>query len=193
MSIDLVSVLVGGFLSLLGLFLNQRWQDSRQKQQAVERGRKYQIAIEAEVDAAKEAIKEKINWMSRGTTDSGIDDTLCVVREGKRLFLGENESMTLSFPLWEKHMNEVVEAIDTESFRSLSKQISLAHEFVAKLGDLQFAFACGRGDAKKMAGAIFEDMLNIQTELTKTALTAPVSAPPLSPPPPPASPPPRPA
>lgn len=164
----LLSAIIGGSLALAGIVLNWFLQEKRRRQQAVERGKKYQIAIEAEVHAAMEAIEEKINWMSRDITDdSGIKDTLCVYDDkGRRLFLGEEESMTLSFPLWEKHMNEVVEALDTESFRSLSKRISLANRFVAKLGDLKIAFECERGDAKKMAQAIFKDMRNIQTDLS---------------------------
>lgn len=162
----IVSVVIGAMIGQLGVLLRWFLYERSQKRQAVQRREKYKRAVEVEIKSAMEAIHTKVNWISHDVSgDLTISDDLCVEHDGKRLFLGENESMTLSFPVWERNAKEVIEALDAEEFHKKSEEILLARKFVSKVDDLRNAFECNRGEPRVMALAIFDDMLNIYKSL----------------------------
>ena len=131
------------------------------------RGSKYEQAVEAELEAARETITNKMKWLSRDERDSeGVrDERLHVEYEGKLLYLGEDERFEAPLPFWENNIREIVEVAGARSFKELSGRVLLVKKFVIKFREMKMAFKTGEGDAKKMGLACYRDLLDLHSRI----------------------------
>ena len=131
------------------------------------KGAKYEQAVEVEIQAAEDAIINKMKWLSRDERNfvHGKVDKHFVEYEGKLLYLGEDEQFEIEVPFWENNIREIVEVLRAVSFRRLSGRVLLIKKFVMKFRDMKLAFKTGHGDAKKMGLACYKDLLNIYSQL----------------------------
>lgn len=165
----LLGTLTGGLISASVFVLQWQLEGRRQRQRARELGEKYRLAVEAELRVASQQIEDKLGWLSRDVSDSPPPDlALCVKTEGRLLYLGEGEALTLSLPFWDENLREIVETLEVDDFRALTERVSAVRSFVVKFGELKQAFQVRTGNAAEMALAVYRDLQAIGPRSRKT-------------------------
>ncbi len=157
----LLGAITGFFLPLIASYVRSRTKGSR-----------FENAVRAEIEEAKDSVHQKLLWLSRDQTPfrSQTDRQLLVEFEGKLLYLGEPEDFSLTLPFWEHNLRDVIEATPTKAFNRMCREVSLLRKFESKFREMKLAFQIGGGDPKQMALACYRDLIEIHDSLIAASL-----------------------
>ncbi|MGA8761669.1 MAG: hypothetical protein WB562_02175 [Candidatus Sulfotelmatobacter sp.] len=152
----LIGVATGFFLPSLAKFVQSRV-----------RGTRFENAVRAEIEEAKDIIHEKMLWVSRDHREfrEQADTRLLVEFDGKLLYLGEEEEFRVALPFWENNIRDIIEITSTKSFNKMCRDFSLAKKFASKFREMKLSFKVSGGDPKQMALACYRDLLAIHDQL----------------------------
>ena len=159
-SSQVISVLLG---TATGFFLPSLASFIR----ATVKGSRFENALEAEITEAKDSVRQKMLWVSRDHREfmAKTAKSLVVEFDNKLLYLGEDEDFSVSLPFWEHSMRDIVEVVPTRSFNRMCQDVILLRNFVSKFREMKLAFKIGGGDAKKMALACYQDLVELHKRL----------------------------
>ena len=136
------------------------------------KGSRFENAVRAEIDQAKDSVHQKMLWLSRDQTPyrAQIEERLLIEFEGKLLYLGEPEDFSLTLPFWDHNLRDVIEATSARAFNRMCREVSLLRKFESKFREMKLAFQIGGGDPKQMALACHRDLIEIHDSLIAASL-----------------------
>ncbi len=157
----LLGAVTGFFLPLIASYVRSRTKGSR-----------FENAVRAEIDQAKDSVHQKMLWLSRDQTPyrAQIEERLLIEFEGKLLYLGEPEDFSLTLPFWDHNLRDVIEATSARAFNRMCREVSLLRKFESKFREMKLAFQIGGGDPKQMALACHRDLIEIHDSLIAASL-----------------------
>jgi hypothetical protein len=156
----LLGAITGFFLPLIASYVRSRTRGSR-----------FENAVRAEIDEAKNSVHQKMLWLSRDQMPyrSQIEERLLIEFEGHLLYLGEPEDLSTALPFWDHNLRDVIEATSTRAFNRMCREVSLLRKFESKFREMKLAFQTGGGDPKQMALACYRDLIQIHDSLIATS------------------------
>src|ERR1035437_6433826 len=131
------------------------------------KGKKFEIALQEEVNRAIRILDEKMSWLERplpADIAEKFSDRVVVV-DGKKMYLGEKETFHVPMRFWSKNYAEIVFIISAKAFPKFSSLYDCLQRFEAKFADMKYSFECTDGDSKVMAAACYSDLKGIQKEI----------------------------
>jgi hypothetical protein len=156
-----------GLAGILGTLLGFATSSIKDAIASFSKGKKFEIALQAELNRAIRTLDEKMSWLER-PLPAGMVEKLShriVAVDGKPLYLGEKEALRIPYQFWSKNYPEIVVIVSAKSFRRFSSLYDCLQRFETKFADMKYAFECSDGDSKVMALACYRDLKQIQKEI----------------------------
>jgi len=159
-----------GIAAILGVVVGGALSSSRAVFEWYAKRRRYETAIAIELRRAARTIDGKLAWLGRPIPSNiaeAIPDRIIPV-EGRDLYLGEDERLSIPRPFWRTNYKEIVSVLSTRSYASFAEAFELVEMFEAKFNDMKLSFSGTVGDPRKMAEACYKDLLTINEQLKLT-------------------------
>ena len=152
----LLGAITGFLLPSLASYIRSRTKGSR-----------FENAVRAEIDQAKDSVHQKMLWLARDHTaySAQTDERFLIPFDDHLLYLGEPEEFSLTLPFWDHNLRDVIEATSTRAFNRMCREISLLRKFESKFREMKLAFQVGGGDPSQMALACYRDLITIHDSL----------------------------